>query len=62
MSGLRIAHLVNHVKVGKERDLHWQQPIVFESMRRAREFSKGEVNVEQVACFYPEDEDMVYTM
>ena len=59
MSGIRIAHLVNPVKVGKERDLYWQQPIVFESMRKAMEFSYGEVDVEQVACFYPEDESMV---
>jgi len=28
-------------------------------MRKAKEFAKNEVNVEQVACFYPEDEDMV---
>lgn len=60
MSGIRIAHLVNPVKVGEERDLHWQQPITFESMYRAKYFARGQgLNVEQVACFYPEDESMV---
>jgi hypothetical protein len=57
MSGIRIAHLINPVKVGKDRDLHWQQPITYESMRVAKEFYDGDV--EQVACFYPEDESIV---
>lgn len=56
---LTIGHIVNPVSVTPDRDLHWQQPITFESMRIAKEFAKNEVNVEQVACFYPEDEDMV---
>lgn len=60
MSGIRIAHLINPVKVGEERDLHWQQPITFESMYRAKYFARGQgLNVEQVACFYPEDESLV---
>ena len=57
MSGIRIAHLVNPVKVGEERDLYWQQPITFESMRIAKEFSN--IHVDHVACFYPEDEEIV---
>ena len=66
---MRIAHLINPVKVGEERDLSWQQPITFESMRIAKDFIYdhnvnsggilGEVDVEHFACFYPEDEDMV---
>lgn len=54
-----IAHLVNPVNMPPERDLSWQQPITYESMKRAKEFAKSEVDVEQIACFYPEDEDMV---
>jgi len=54
-----IAHLINPVNMPPERDLSWQQPITFESMKRAKEFAKNEVHVEQVACFYPEDENMV---
>ena len=54
---MRIAHLVNPVKVGEDRDLYWQQPITYESMRIAKEFYNGEV--EHIACFYPEDEEIV---
>jgi len=56
---MRIAHLVNPVKVTPDRDLSWQQPITFDSMCIARRFAKKEADVEPVACFYPEDEDMV---
>jgi hypothetical protein len=56
---ITLAHLINPVKVGKDRDLHFQQPTTFTSMRWAKEFAKGEVDVEQVACFYPEDESLV---
>lgn len=59
MSGIKIAHLINPVNMPDDRDLSWQQPITYESMKRAKEFAKNEVDVEQVACFYPEDEDMV---
>lgn len=54
---MRIAHLVNPVKVTPDRDLSWQQPFTYESMKVAKDFADFEV--EQVACFYPEDEDMV---
>jgi len=56
---LTIAHLVNPVNMPPERDLSWQQPITYESMKIAKGFAKNEVDVEQVACFYPEDENMV---
>ena len=60
MSGiLKIGHLVNPVNMPPDRDLSWQQPITYESMKWAKEFSKDKVHVEQVACFYPEDENMV---
>lgn len=56
---MRIAHLVNPVIVGEHRDLHFQQPITFKTMRKAKEFAKGEVEVEQIAVFYPEDESYI---
>jgi len=59
MSGIKIAHLINPVNMPNDRDLSWQQPITFESMKIAKDFAKNEVDVEQVACFYPEDENMV---
>ncbi|MFX0194531.1 MAG: hypothetical protein ACFFCW_00290 [Candidatus Hodarchaeota archaeon] len=59
MNGIRIAHLINPVKVDESRDLHFQQPFTFESMRIAREFTglKHEVNL--YAVVYEEDVDMV---
>jgi len=57
MSSLRIAHLINPVKVGEDRDLFWQQPIVFQTMKHATFHCDIEVN--QYACFYPEDEEIV---
>lgn len=61
MSGIRIAHLINPVKVGEDRDLHFQQPFVFESMRIARDFAyelSGTV-VKLFAVVYEEDADFV---
>ena len=50
---MRIAHIINPVKIEDEsRDLHWQQPITFESMKTASDFAhkpiipKGEYSVE----------------
>lgn len=58
MSGIRIAHIINPVKVDKDRDLHFQQPITFESMQVAKDFA-GDIDIEHWACFYPEDEEIV---
>lgn len=55
---MKIAHIINPVKCGKERDLYFQQPIVFESMRRARKYSKKK-KIQQFAVFYPEDEEII---
>ena len=62
---MRIAHIINPVKIEDEsRDLHWQQPITFESMVKARWATSGisyreGLKVELVATFYPEDKNMV---
>ena len=52
---LRIAHLVNPVNVGPESDLHVAQPITFESLRRARGYSAGSIDVTLLSCSFPED-------
>ena len=53
MSGIRIAHVINPVKVGEDRDLYFQQPITFESMRIARKSTNNSVNL--YAVCYEED-------
>ncbi len=55
---MKIAHIINPVKVSKERDLYYQQPITFESMRRAKKYSKKK-KIDLFAVFYPEDEEII---
>lgn len=57
---LKISHIVNPVKIGKDRDLYFQQPITFETMRVARKFAfeKG-IKVEFYAVGYPEDDEVM---
>ena len=52
---IRIAHIVNPVKVEEDNELYWQQPITYESMRVAQRFSNFDDNVELWATGYDED-------
>jgi len=54
---MKFAHLINPVAKGDDHELSWQQPITFESMRIASEFTKHDV--ELLAAYYPEDLDIV---
>lgn len=56
---MRIAHLISPVKVGEDRDLYFQQPITFETLRAAKEFARDEVHVEHIAVCYKEDMGIV---
>jgi hypothetical protein len=55
----RIAHIVNPVLVGESSDLFLAQPITFETMRIARDFSAGKIHVELLSAQYPEDHPLV---
>ncbi len=55
---MKIAHIVNPVKVPKERDLYFAQPVTFETMRLARETASS-FDIEQYAAFFPEDERII---
>jgi len=52
---LRVAHIVNPVKVGKDSDLYIAQPVTFASMEAARRFSSHEVDVSFFTAQYPGD-------
>jgi hypothetical protein len=52
---LRIAHIVNPVKVNESSDLYTAQPITFETLRIAGEFAESKVDVSQFAAAFPED-------
>jgi hypothetical protein len=59
---IRIAHIINPVKVNQNSDLYDAQPITFESMGRARDYAKSRdinLDVNLIAVFYPEDESIV---
>ncbi|MFQ5632930.1 MAG: hypothetical protein ACE5I1_29525, partial [bacterium] len=55
----KIAHLVNPVLVRETSDLHLAQPVTIETMRVAREFARGKVEVELLTAQYPEDRPLV---
>jgi len=42
---LKIAHIVNPVKVDISSDLYFAQPITFETMRTAREIACGKMDI-----------------
>ena len=56
---LRLAHIVNPVKVAPESDLYVAQPVTFETMRIAKEFAAGKVEVEQYSAQYAEDHQTI---
>jgi hypothetical protein len=55
----KIAHIINPVIVGRSSDLFVAQPITFETMKAAREFARGQVEVELFSAQYPEDRALV---
>ncbi len=49
------AHVVNPVIKGPSSDLYIAQPVSFEALKNAKEFSRGKVEVRQYAAAFPED-------
>lgn len=54
-----VAHLVNPVLVTKSSDLFVAQPVTYETMRVAREFARGRVEVMLLSAQYPEDRSVI---
>jgi hypothetical protein len=52
---LKIAHIISPVKVDQTSDLFAAQPITFETMRRARDFSSNICQVELFSATFSED-------
>jgi hypothetical protein len=59
LSHIKIAHVINPVIVDGASDLHIAQPVTFETMRAARELTRGQAEVELWAAFFPEDAPLV---
>ena len=56
---LSVGHIVNPVRAGAGSDLLTAQPVTFETMRRARDFSRARVDVELLTTQYPDETDLV---
>jgi hypothetical protein len=56
---LSVGHIVNPVRAGAGSDLLTAQPVTFETMRRARDFSRTRVDVELMTTQYPDESDLV---
>ncbi len=56
---MKIAHIINPVKVPPTSDLYVAQPITFESIRVAKDFAAGKVEIELYAIAYPEDHEII---
>ncbi len=57
---IQLAHVINPVKVDKNRDLYYQQPMVFESIRTARLMCMGvkDFSVMNYLVGYEEDKEI----
>ncbi len=55
---MRIAHIINPVKVPSGRDLFSAQPVTFETMRIAKAAASN-LDIHQYAAFFPEDEGII---
>ncbi len=56
---IKIAHIINPVKVSPTSDLFTAQPITFTTMQRARAYCQGEIDVALYTTQYPEDRAII---
>lgn len=56
---MKIAHIINPVKVGPQSDLFVAQPVTFSSMQKAKEYTGGNNDIELCSIGYPEDREIV---
>ncbi|MFW5701044.1 MAG: hypothetical protein ACOCWM_05080 [Cyclobacteriaceae bacterium] len=59
MMSNKFVHIINPVKVNPSSDLHAAQPFTFESLRKAKEFAKEEIDVALITAQYPEDHEII---
>lgn len=56
---IRVAHIINPVKVNEKSDLHVAQPITFETMLRARQNSEFNNQIELYTTQFEEDKEII---
>lgn len=57
----RIVHIINPVKVSETSDLFFAQPITFESLRKAKDFSTRKEQITLVTTSFEEDLEIIPT-
>lgn len=55
----KFAHIINPLVVGESSDLFKAQPVTFKTMQTARDFAKGQIEVELFSAQYAEDRKIV---
>ncbi len=56
---MKLAHVINPVKVPPTSDLYVAQPVTFESIRLAKEFATGKADIELYTVCFEEDREMI---
>lgn len=56
---MKLIHIINPVKVGSNSDLYMAQPITFETMRRAKQFAKNDIEVNLLSTSFEEDLEII---
>ena len=56
---MKLAHIINPVKVPAASELGIAQPITFEAIRVAKEFASGKVEIELYTVCYEEDREII---
>lgn len=56
---MKIAHIINPVKVNIESDLYLAQPVTFQSMLNAKEFARDIIQVDLYTTQYQEDREII---
>lgn len=56
---MKLAHIINPVKVPATSDLYTAQPVTFQTIRVASQLAQGTVDVELYTVCYPEDREII---
>ena len=56
---MKYLHITSPVKVSKERDLYYAQPVTFETYKIAKEFSQSSLDIIQCTVQFSEDREII---
>ncbi len=56
---IRIAHVINPVRIDESSDLYIAQPVTFQTMKKAGDFAPKNIEVVLLTAQYPEDHEII---